>query len=155
MMSFKDHQKHKHGTYASLNLSAVSSKQLFDHISSLSDKVAKEDYHCTICYSRKPVPEIENLKPTLPIEAQSLNYKIFPTKDGKNVLVLRIKSEEIDSLHKDTMDLGAQYDYADYKAHITIGYADNLPNIPLPDFQLVFDSFNVEGLDPEKKIETK
>lgn len=153
-MTFKQHQKHQHGTYASLLLSAASSKQLYDHISSLTDKVPKEEYHCTVCYSRNPVPEVENLKPDLPITAQALKYEVFPTKNGKHVLVLRIKSPELKALNQEVTDLGATSDYPEYKPHITLAMdSPNIDQLTLPTFPLVFDKFHVDGLDPE--FETK
>lgn len=153
MISFKHHQKHQHGTYASLKLSAVSSNSLFDHISSLSDRVPKEEYHTTICYSRNPSPEIESLRPELPITAKAIGYEVFPTKDNGHVLVLRVQSQAIESLHNDTVDLGATSDYPEYKAHITLAHNhQDISSLEIPTFPLVFDTFHVEGLDLDKPI---
>ena len=153
MISFKHHQKQQHGTYASLKLSAVSSNSLFDHISSVNDRVPKGEYHTTICYSRNPVPEVENIHPNLPITAKAISYEVFPTKNDGHVLVLRIQSPEIEQLNQDITDLGAISDYPEYKAHITLAMDNpDISQLSLPTFPLVFDTFHVEGLDLDKPI---
>lgn len=151
MISFKDHAKHANGTYASLKLSPESSKQLNEFISSqVASGVDPDTYHCTVMYSRVPVPEADNIRVHLPIYSKATGYEIFPSKDNTSCLVLLIDSDEIRWLHNHTNYLGASYDYPEYKPHITLASDHDNTDLKLPDFDLIFDRFEVDPLDTDK-----
>jgi AraC-like DNA-binding protein len=151
MISFKQHAKHANGTYASLKLSPESSKQLNDFISSrIASGVDPSSYHCTLMYSRVPVPQTDYMIAPTPISTRAKAYEIFPSKDGKKCLVLLIDSQEVYDLHQHTMDLGASYDYPEYKPHVTLAADHDSTDLPLPDFDLIFDRFEVTPLDTDK-----
>lgn len=149
MKSFKEYSKHENGTYACLQLSKESSKILHDWcIDHFGKSVDPNTYHCTIMYSRVPVPLADDIKPTLPIVAKANSFEIFQSGDGSNCVVLRVESPEIEKLHFQTRQLGASYDYPEYKAHVTLCADYESDALPMPpDFELVFDKFKVEPLD--------
>jgi hypothetical protein len=156
MITFKDCAKHANGTYASLKLSPESSLQLDAFISNkIASGVDPDSYHCTIMCSRVPVPEADNIRVRLPIYAKAKGYELFSTKDGKKCLVLLIESDEINWLHNHTNYLGASYDYPEYRSHITLALDHDNVDLPIPDFDLVFDRFEVDPLDIDKIITNK
>ena len=149
MKTFKEYTKHQNGTYASLKLSKESSKILHDWCMEwIGKSVDANTYHCTIMYSRVPVPLADDITPILPIVAETNSFEIFQSGDGTNCLVLRVESPEIEKLHFQTRQLGASYDYPEYKPHVTlcVNFKDEILPI-LPDFSLIFDCFKVEPLD--------
>lgn len=150
MISFKQHTAHANGSYGQLILSTESQNQLSAFISNqIASGVDPTTYHCTVMYSRVPVPESENVKVHLPIHAKAKAYEIFPTKTGTNCLVLLIDSDEITSLHNHMNHLGASYDYPEYKPHVTLAADHDHTHLDLPDFDLVFDKLEVSPLDPD------
>lgn len=156
--SLIQYAKHKDGTYASLLFNLESKKALDEFTTKKlgfndSGKVDPSSYHCTIIYSRTPVPDAENYKfPTL-VHAHGLAYEIFPTKTGDRCLVLKLNCPEAHQLNSAFNKLGATSDYDVYKPHVTICYNYNGPNdisnLPLPPFDIVFDDYEVKPLDVE------
>ena len=156
MISFKEHSKHANGTYASLILSKDSQDKLNQFMSSqIATGVDPSTYHCTVMYSRVPVPQADYVLAPTPISARAKAYEIFPSKDGKKCLVLLIDSQEANDLHQHLMDLGASYDYPEYKAHITLASDHDSTDLILPDFDLIFDRFEVTPLDTDKVTQNK
>lgn len=145
MIEFKQYMKHSQGTYSCLNLSQESKDQLFEFVSKyIQSPTDKEDYHCTITYSKRPCPEIESYQPKLPIIATAKSYQLF----NDQYFVLLLESLDLHHLHQANKNLGAIYDYPIYQPHITI--STNYKNEtypPVPDFKLVFDSYKIEPLE--------
>ena len=152
MKTFKEYTKPEKGTYACLQLSKESSKILHDWcMDRFGKSVDANTYHCTIMYSRVPVPLADDIKPTLPIAAKTNSFEIFQSGAGSKCVVLRVESPEIEKLHFQTRQLGASYDYPEYKAHVTLCADYESDELPMPpDFELVFDKFKVEPLDVDR-----
>jgi 2'-5' RNA ligase len=156
MIEFKQYSDHSNGTYASLELSKESKDKLYQHIKQyVAEGVDPDSYHCTLCYSKIPVPQASLLTPTLPIEAEPESYEVFPTKDGKSCLVLRIKCQTAQAIHQQLRMMGASYDFPEYKAHITLASDHKDTNIPLPPYNLYFDQYNTSPLDPTFVVKNK
>lgn len=146
--------KHTHGTYVSVNLDKESSNKLDDWATknSIKNLVDPNDFHATVIYSRKGVPDAEKYDLNLPISASITGWKVFPTQDSKKALVGIIDSKELNKHHKTLVkEYGATHDYPEYSPHVTLSYDygdDEMPTT-LPNFKLVFDNKTVEGLDPK------
>ena len=154
--TLSQYAKHKDGTYVSLEMNQQS-RALLDHFVEmnlgLTERIDPNTYHITVIYSRTPVPAAETLEKTTSTTANAVQYEVFPTKEGKKCLVLRVESKSAEHLNKWLNLQGATSDYPDYKPHVTICYdyngKDDLSQLPLPQFPLVFDKLNVAPLDPE------
>jgi hypothetical protein len=135
------------GTYASLKLCDKNSEKLhsFMHTLNIKNLSSMDDYHCTIVYSKKFVPEIEGIKPKLPINAVGTEWDILG-----DCLVIKLKSFEIVKLNSTCMEFGATSDYDEYIPHITVA-TDFFGEIPktLPKMKFNFDEFVVEVLDED------
>jgi 2'-5' RNA ligase len=147
------------GTYASLDLSKKSQKSLLNWLTKqdLPNLVDPEEYHCTIIYSRKAIPEIAKWEIKLPMPVKAIGWKIFPTQDGKKCLVLEVQNSKMNDIHfKAEEELGATWDYPEFIPHITVCLDYKEENEPrnLPKFKLIFDNFSVTELDLEHSIGT-
>lgn len=143
MITLKEYIEHENGTYACLELSQASKDQLYDHVSQyVNAPVPKEEYHCTVVYSKSPAPRVESIQPRLPITVTAKSYEIF----NDEYFVLLLESLELHHLFQLTKQAGAEYDYPVYNPHITISTNHTNKEIPVPDFPLVFDSYKVEPL---------
>jgi len=138
---------HSSGTYAALVPDAASQLKLDELCKRLG--IETPDYlHCTVVYSDVPVPVIEEINPDLPITSQTKGFDIFDTKEGKKCLVIRISSEDIYELHKQTRVLGANYHFPEYKPHVSLSMDYQETTIPkLPQMTITFDKFEVRGLE--------
>lgn len=148
------HAKHKDGTYVSMLMSDKCKKQLEKFVKSnlkLNEYVDKSEYHCTIIYSRTPVPEAEDVSYPEIIHARCYGYEVFPTKDGNKCLVMRLNCSQVNDVNSKLTQLGATSDYSSYKPHVTVCYDyksnDDVSTLPIPDFDLVFDKIEVKPLD--------
>lgn len=143
---------HDNGTYVSVNLDKASAKKLdsFAATNGIKNPLNADDYHTTIIYSRKGVPEAEGYDINLPLTAQISGWEIFPTQDNKKALVGLINSTELKNHHDALKKMGATHDYPDYSPHITLSY-DYDGEVPknVPDFKVTFNKKTVEGLDPK------
>lgn len=151
------------GVYASAILTDESKQQLYDFVDknlNLDKKTAKEDYHTTVVYSRKPfgvkfgdVP----LTPLAVLTTKATGYELFNTQDGGKCLVLKLDSPFLTSLHNAYIGAGASYDYDEYKPHITLCYnfTGELGALPLPDFDIQYDKLEIKPLDTDYKPEDK
>jgi hypothetical protein len=152
--TLSEYSKHKDGTYASL-LCDMTTKQLLDVFTSnnlgLDEKIDPATYHCTLCYSRTPVPDAERLHIEKPIIAYAKAYEVFPTKTGEKCLVIRLHCPQATAINEKLTKMGATSDYASYKPHLTICYnytgPDDVTNLPLPQFPIVFDDSEVKPLE--------
>ena len=157
--SLSAYAKHKDGTYVSLEMTQESKDMLDNFVEmnlGLTERVDKKTYHITVIYSRTPVPSAEQLlhmNTSIPVEAQPVGYEIFPTKNDGHCLVMRIICPYATRINSQLEREGATSDYDQYKPHITIAYdikeKVDPNNLPVPQFQLIFDKLNVAPLDPE------
>lgn len=114
------------------------------------------EYHSTVIYSRKEVPELKALgkfkkkwigKPT--------GLKVFETHDGPEALVLIYDCKEQKERHEHIMDTtDATYDYPNYDMHVTLSYdigdADKKELLKLPIEQIgdiIIDNEYVEPFE--------
>lgn len=138
------------GTYAELGLSEKSRERVYGWLKDYGIKNLTEPstYHCTVVFSRKSIPELYSFHPEMPILAEIKGYHIFPTQNGKKCLVLDIDNPSIQAIHKQAEDLGATWDFPEYKPHITISldYDGDMPK-DFPPFKVMLVSFHVEKLD--------
>lgn len=157
MKTFKEQSDlHPSGTYICADLSKESSDELHSWVknSKINNPTKPEDYHVTITYSRKGVPQaskyIKDI--SLPIDSKVIGWKIFPTQKGGNCLVGIMAGDEF-KLHHDKIRkiYGATHDYDEYHPHVTISYDYGDGSIPeeLPKFDLRFDNINIEALDTD------
>lgn len=145
--------KHPNGTYVCAQLSPKNKQELSDWVKehNIPNPADPDQYHTTITYSRKGIPDVENHKFDSEYQATPLEWKIFPTQSGTKCLVLAVKSDSLDHLHHTIQNTyGAQYDFPDYIPHITVSY-DYTGSIPkdLPKLNLKYNKIKVEPLDED------
>ena len=135
------------GTYASLKLKPTSQKRLSKWLkaTNITTNIDPEEYHCTVVYSRKYLPELETKEVHLPQSATVSGWE----KLG-NTLVLLLESKSIEKLHTDAKKMGATHDFPEFIPHVSIAsdYTGELPE-EIPDFKLFFNEYKVEELDTE------
>lgn len=144
---------HPNGTYVSVELEAASKKELDKWVTDnkIPNAADPDQYHTTVIYSRKGVPDVKNYDLNLPIEAHISGWKIFPTQNGKKCLVAIIDSPELEKHHKTIRSkFGATHDYPDYHPHVTVSY-DYTGSAPdtTPKMKLLFSKAEIKPLDPD------
>lgn len=136
---------HPHGTYAMMQLSAGSAERLANWCD--QQGIAHDDdseFHCTLCYSRKPVPQAEAIAGPVKITATPAAWEHLG--DSATVLLLQCnKAQELWSL---LQRHGATHDWPSYAPHITINSQQHLP-LPteIPHLTLIFDLIIVRPLE--------
>lgn len=144
---------HKDGTYISVKLSADSAKKLDEWAESknISNLTEPSEYHCTVMYSKKGIPDAKKYDIGLPINTEISGWKIFPTQGGTKALVGVLASKELKDHHKNIMDTyKGSYDFPEYIPHVTVSY-NHKGEAPkdVPTFELNFDRLEFKALDPE------
>lgn len=146
---------HPDGTYVATTLTKASQKQLDDYVSKLKIPNASDpaQYHSTVIYSRKGVPEVKDYKFKLPFKAKIKEWKQFDTKLGSSgkCLVAIMDSPELEEAHSEIRrEYGATHDYPDYHPHVTVSYdyAGPLPD-EVPDMELEYGDVEIKPLDPQ------
>ena len=123
MLSFKDFiSESKSGTYAAVTPTEESHTHLRKFMEDNKIPNAEKNLHATLLYSRKHLP---NYKPDDSIEHHADTHKleIWPTKSGKNCLVMKLNSDSLKTRHKKLMDEHkATYDYPEFNPHISLSY---------------------------------
>jgi len=130
------------GTYSSLLLDN-DSKNMIASLN-IQNPVDINKLHCTIMYSRKPAPDAYSLLPYLPIKAKAKGFDVFG-----DCLVLLLESIDLYELHNATRELGATYDYDEYKPHITLSennIEQNVSLLQIPDQHIIFNEYKTEPL---------
>jgi len=144
--------EHEHGTYVSVKLDKKSVKELDTWATNTGIKnlIDPTEYHATVIYSRKPVPNAAEYDLKLPLDAKISNWKIFDTQQNTKALVGAIKSPALEKAHKDLKAMGASHGFPDYQPHVTLSYNYGSDEVPekLPDIKLVFSEKAVKPLDP-------
>jgi 2'-5' RNA ligase len=145
----------KQPLYAALRPDEESCRKIADLIDDLGieNPVEASDLHATVLYSRKPVGDASTIiRKKLPVQAKSDRLEIFPSQEGKNVLVLKLSSVSIRALHHELIDrLGASHDFPTFEPHVTLCYDYPSPEPPKlgVHLDLDFDTFVVRDLDDE------
>ena len=118
--------KEPDGTYVGVKLSKDSMKKLSELQKAIDvpNPLDPEKMHITVIYSRKHLPDFKAKgKLEKPIKAKLDELDIFPSRDDKNVLVVKLKTPELTKRHKEIMkEHGATYDWDEYKPHVTLSY---------------------------------
>ena len=145
--------KHPDGTYMAVTCNratrAALDKWSTEH--NIPNPVDPKDFHITIVYSRKGVPELADYEIELPLKTKIVEWKIFPAGD-KKCLVGVVDSKELRQHHaKIHSQYDATYDYDEYIPHVTLSYDYGAAKPPtdLPDFDIVLDKKKVNPLDPQ------
>lgn len=97
----------------------------------LENVTARNDFHTTIIFSKKYI----NLPPIthdVKIDPATYSWELFGHEN--NVLVLKYESPELKERFDAAMELGATYDFDEYKPHVT--FAFDVENIDLDDLDL-------------------
>lgn len=139
---------HPGGTYSAIIPSRESAEMLFAYMVTLGiDNLEdKDEYHCTLIYSKTACPDIAKEDFDLPCEAIPKGFSAFG-KD-EDTLVLEIycpNAKRLQNVFKDKY--GATSDFPDYKAHITVAkdFKGELPT-DVPDFNIEFTGMMIEEL---------
>jgi hypothetical protein len=144
------------GTYASYKLSKESAQNLSDWIrdSEIIEPVPIEELHVTTTYSEADI-EIEPSDKPIILKKEDFDIAVF----GR-ALVLTVKSDELQNIHKSAIEAGADYKYESYKPHISLSYNseanDNLlPLLMVPDFDITLSHEEVEKLKESFEMESE
>ena len=143
-MRLTDILDHQSGTYAQMKLSDASAANLADWCDQngiVHDPAT--DFHCTLCYSRTPVPAAEAIAGLVNITAEVQSWEHL----GTTATVLLLKCTRAEQIHQLLRDHGASHDWEKYTAHLTVNSQKHmaLPD-SVPDFDLVFDHITVRPL---------
>jgi len=141
---------HSAGTYVMMQLSEASAAKLAgwcDDRGIVHDPAT--DFHCSLCYSRAPVPAAEAIAGPVNITAEVLNWEHL----GTTATVLLLKCTRAEQIHQLLRGHGASHDWEKYTAHLTVNSQQHvaLPD-SVPDVDLVFDNIVVTPLQPSSSI---
>ena len=121
------------GTYMDVIFSSTSNALLDEIIASFGlTKDFNDEFHCTITYSKKPLPNLttvgghkqNNLHQATELineNATIIGFGHFDTDVGKNLHVI-LKSEFCSNEFKRAINAGATTDYPEYIAHVSLMY---------------------------------
>jgi 2'-5' RNA ligase len=106
----------------------------------------KDEYHCTLIYSKSECPDISKENFNLPFNAIPRGFALFGKE--KDTLVLEIycpDAKRLQNIFKE--QYGATSDFPEYRAHITVAknFKKNLP-VDIPDFNIEFSGMMIEEL---------
>ena len=125
MKSFKEYiTESKKGTYAAVRPDVSSAKSLTDLMTKhgVPNPEPADKLHSTLLYSRKNLPKYTP-DTSISHESDSHKLEVWPTKSGKNCLVMKMNAPSLESRHKELMyKHKATYDYPEYKPHISLSY---------------------------------
>lgn len=116
----------KKGTYAGYRFCDKSVKKLIKlgKQCGVDNIIDSEDFHTTLLYSRKRLPEYKP-KGILdePLVAKLIKAEIWPTNSNMNALVIILESPKQVSRHKYLMKTHkGTWDYPNYIPHFTLSY---------------------------------
>ena len=139
------------GTYSAVKFTEESSIKLHDFCKKLLNVKSlflPSQYHSTIVYSRKMVPfdKNGNMEPII-IDPKTYEFHVFD--EDPSYLVLAYQNEEITELWKESIDLGATWDFDTYRPHISVAIVDKNFKVPesVPSFPMVVNKIYTEDLD--------
>lgn len=145
-------KSHPDGTYISAKLSDDSSNALDKWVTNnnIQNATDPKEYHSTVVYSRKGIPDAKSYDLGLPIQGKITKWELFPTQSGTKALVGIVDSPELTKHHVTLKkDFGATHDYPEYHPHVTISYDHAGPKpSEVPDFNITFDKSEFKALDP-------
>lgn len=123
MKTFKEFlTESEKGTYAAARPSPFDHALLHKLMSDHNVPNPEDNLHATLLYSRKHLPDYEP-SPGIEHHADTHKLEMWPTKSGKNCLVLKLGSKSLKDRHEHLMDTHkATYDYPEFKPHISLSY---------------------------------
>ena len=132
--------------------------------SKIDIKDFNDEYHTTLCYSKKPVlidkyfleKRDFDIKPVI---AKVNWWTIFESETYGKSFVLKLDCEDCFRKFEEFIEMGASYDYDEYIPHLTLCY--DLPDDINPkdvfekvkDLEIVFDRIRYEKIDEEKYLD--
>jgi len=142
-------EEHKDGTYGALLPTQTSREKLHEWMEKqdIPNLVESKEYHCTVVYSTKPVPEVADILAPVPFSATVREWKVF---GEDKMLVAALDCPQAQKLFDKTIDMGAKNDYPEYVPHITVAlkYEGDVPK-EKPEFKIVFHKFKVSPMDAD------
>jgi 2'-5' RNA ligase len=145
-------KENKEGKYVAVKV--INAEQLYNHFSSQGiTLIDKSDLHCTIAYSRNSFNYAINTNNITIKPSDIIGFELF---GDDNILVMTIKSDELQKRFDTAMTNGATYDYTVYTPHITLCYnykiEDGIPKqrFKLPNFNIMLGNEYAEPLDLTK-----
>lgn len=153
MLTLYEFINHSNGTYTCVKPTLETNAKILEYVNKYELQkygtcLPAHEYHTTIVYSKVPVPSLEELSPEFPIKAQFKNFSLFG--EEKDVLVAELHCSELQNLFNLSIKRGATSDWPDYKPHLTlvedVHTAVNLRSLPLIDFDIVYDLYEVAPL---------
>lgn len=158
MKSFKEFlmEQEKPGTYAAVKPDSLATDKINKVLKDMKVPEPEQNLHVTLLYSRKNLP---NFKPNGfgVYVAKPKKIEVWPTKSGKNCLVLTLDCPSLVERHKYLMKKHqATYDYTEYKTHMSLSYdiGDyDINNLSISDFPttLLLTHEYTEELDTKGK----
>lgn len=114
------------GRYIGMNFTPEAKEVLkrIVHDEGIPNSTPAEKMHTTLTYSKgSSVPDYEvEGKLEEPVEAEIDSFDVFPSDEGNNCLVAKLKCDEFHNRHKKAREMGATYDYDEYIPHVTLSY---------------------------------
>jgi hypothetical protein len=150
----EDEDKHSEGTYACLKMSEDSAKALVEWCKEHSIPVQDADeMHCTLIYSKKPVPHFEKL---IGSKIKKGTAEIKTWKRLGDTMTLLLDFPLAERVQKQMIEMGATNDFKSYLCHVSIkpDWPEDKPTpSSLPNMKLEFDKIEVKALDdkPDSK----
>jgi hypothetical protein len=138
--------QHQNGTYASLKLTTQTAQQLADWCDQQGiPHDPAEEFHCTLCYSRTPLPQAVAIQKSVSIKAKISEWKNL----GDHACTVLINCPDAHKIFKLLEKHGASHDWPEYTPHVTVNSTQHLNPLPTvtPDFELEFDHIEVKPLE--------
>jgi hypothetical protein len=138
------------GTYVGVRFSSetVEGLKRYQDEYKVPNPLDPEKFHTTVVYSREPIKWEAETK-LEDEECAAKGFTVFDARDGTKCLVLLLDSEYLHDRFDHAIEVGASYDFPDYKPHITLSYDIghfDIKKLPTPDFDITLDHEYVEEL---------
>lgn len=133
------------GTYVGVKVDSASSEWLIELQKTLRLKnpLDASKFHATVLYSRNgiEVPTTGNS-----YDAEAFKVDSWLDREGKSVVIVKLKSDELKQRHEELIDAGGTHDFPEFQPHITLSYDDTIKSIPITQSIKLVDEYS-EPLD--------
>ena len=130
------------GTFAGVRFSKPTQDRIKQYgiDNNIPNALPREKMHVTLLYSKKPCPNYVPSQEPYPMTATPDHFEIWKSthiEGTPNCLVLKLKSPELISRHKELMkEHDADFGYPEYIPHMTVSYdIGDMTSDDLPDFE--------------------
>jgi len=129
------------GTFAGVKFDEPTVDALTEYTKTnkIPQPVNPEKFHTTLLYSRKHLPDyVPETEYSKPLTGKFTGIELWPShgEEDRKVLVLRYKCSDLSNRHKQLMDEhDAEFDFDEFKPHITLSYDADLDPSELPKFE--------------------